>query len=301
MATQPNVPGVSHSTVNANGINIHVARAGNGPPLVLLHGWPEFWYVWHKMVPLLSDKFELIMPDLRGFGATDKPYGGWSDQNTAAVMAQDLAALADVLNLNQFGLISHDVGSSVAQAFARDHSDRLTGLFFFNCVHTGIGKRWCEPEHLGEIWYQSFQQKEWAAQLIGSSREAARLYFGNMMAHWSHDPHTFDAELDIWVDNFLTPGNLQGGFNWYASAHATRIAVMKGEAPKLAHIDTPTFVYWGRHDNVLKPEWADNLDETFSNLTVQIAEDAGHFVHYEVPDIAAQKVAMFFTNLKSSS
>ncbi len=70
MFQQPDVAGVTHSTVKANGIDIHVARAGSGKPLVLLHGWPEFWYVWHKVVPLLADQYELIMPDLRGFGAT---------------------------------------------------------------------------------------------------------------------------------------------------------------------------------------------------------------------------------------
>lgn len=297
MFTQPDVPGVRHETLKANGIEVHVARAGAGAPLVLLHGWPEFWYVWHKIVPLLSDKFELIMPDLRGFGATEKPYEGRSDRNTAGVMSDDLEALADGLGLKTFGLVSHDVGSLIAQVFAHKHAGRLDGLFFFNCVHPGIGRRWAEPEHLGEIWYQSFHQKEWAAELISSSREAARIYFSNMLAHWAHDPHTFNADLDIWLDNFLTPGNMQGGFNWYVSAHATRIAVMRGMVPKLPKIDVPTFVLWGRHDPVIKAEWTDNLDDFFSDVTVEIAEDAGHFVHYEVPDLAAGKMAAFFGRL----
>jgi pimeloyl-ACP methyl ester carboxylesterase len=298
MASQPNVSGVTHSTVKANGIDVHVARAGEGPPLVLLHGWPEFWYVWHKVVPLLAGKYELIMPDLRGFGATEKPYEGKSDKNTAGVMADDIAALGDALGLRSFGLVSHDVGSLVAQVFAHRYGDRLTGLFFFNCVHPGIGKRWLEPEHLSEIWYQSFHQKEWAAELISSSREAARIYFGNMMAHWAHDPNTFDDELEIWLDNFLAPGNMQGGFNWYVSANTARMAVMKGMVPKLPKIATPAFVFWGAHDPVIKAEWSDNIGDFFSNITVEIAEDAGHFVHYEVPDQSARKIAAFFGSLK---
>lgn len=297
MFTQPDVPGVKHSTVQANGINIHVARAGSGAPLVLLHGWPEFWYVWHKVVPLLSDRYNLIMPDLRGFGATEKPYEGKSDQNTAAVMAADIVALADALDLDKFGVVSHDVGSLVAQVMAHRHKDRLSGLFFFNCVHLGIGSRWLEPEHLGEIWYQSFHQKEWAAELVSSSRNAARVYFGNMLAHWAHDPMTFDAELDIWLDNFLEPGNMQGGFNWYVSANAARIAVMKGNAPKLPPIALPTYILWGRHDPVIKAEWSDNVHEAFSNATVEIADNAGHFVHYEQPELAASKISAFFEDL----
>ncbi|MGB7183958.1 MAG: alpha/beta hydrolase [Burkholderiaceae bacterium] len=297
MFTQPSVPGVTHSNIKANGIDMHVARAGNGLPLVLLHGWPEFWYAWHKLVPLLSDKFELIMPDLRGFGATEKPHKHPSDQDNAAVMAEDIYALAGALGLKQFGLVSHDVGSQVAQMFARRHAGRLTGLFFFNCVHAGIGKRWFEPGHLSEIWYQSFHQKPWAAELIASSREAARIYFGHQMAHWAHDPKTFDADLDIWLDNFLAPGNMQGGFNWYISANAARIAVMKGEAPLLPPITTPSYVFWGRHDPVIKAQWADNIGDSFLDVTVEIAEDAGHFVHYEMPDHAAQKIAAFFSRL----
>jgi len=297
MFTQPDVPGVTHSTVKANGIDIHVARAGAGKPLVLLHGWPEFWYVWHKVVPLLSGQYELIMPDLRGFGATEKPYKGKSDQNTAQIMSDDLAALADALGLQQFGLVSHDVGSGVAQVFARDHAERLTGLFFFNCVYPGIGSRWLVPEHLSEIWYQSFQQKDWAAELIGSSRDAARIYFKNMLAHWSHDDNAFTDDLEIWVDNFLSDGNLQGGFNWYVSVNAARLQMMRGNAPKLPPIETPTFVLWGRHDPVLKSEWADKIGEHFTQSTVEFAEDAGHFVHYESPKLAAQKMSTFFEDL----
>lgn len=294
MFTQPDVLGVTHSTVQANGINIHVARAGKGPPLVLLHGWPEFWYVWHKVVPLLADRHELIMPDLRGFGATEKPYSGKSDQNGAPIMSDDLTALADALGLKTFGLVSHDVGSLVAQVFARQHRERLTGLFFFNCVYPGIGNRWLVPEHLAEIWYQSFQQKDWAAELVGSSRAACRIYFKNMLAHWAHDDHAFDTDLEIWVDNFMAPGNLQGGFNWYVSAHEARMAMIKGTAPKLAAIETPTFILWGRHDPVIKAEWADKVDDHFTRATVEIAEDAGHFVHYEAPVLAAEKMVHFF-------
>src|SRR6056297_467236 len=213
MKIKPDVPSIKHDIVAANGIEIHVARAGTpgAPSLVLLHGWPEFWYVWHKMVPLLADSYDLIIPDLRGFGDTEKPYEGKSDQNGAPILADDLEALSDALGLNRFGLVSHDVGSFVAQAFARQAPERLSGLFFFNCVHSGVGRRWLEPEHLAEIWYQSFHQKHWAAQLIGSSREACRIYFANMLAHWAHDPAAFEDDLDHWVENFMKPGNLQGG------------------------------------------------------------------------------------------
>ena len=294
MYTQPDVPGVSHSTTQANGIDIHVARAGSGQPLFLLHGWPEFWYVWHRLVPLLQDKFELIMPDLRGFGATEKPYKGPSDQNTPQIMGDDLAALADELGIAKFGVVSHDVGAMVAQAFALQHEDRLSGLFFFNCPYPGIGRRWMAPDHVKEIWYQTFHQQAWSAQLVASSRDACRIYFTHFLRHWSHDPSAFDDDIERWVDNFMQPDNIQGGFNYYSSVAKMRLAIARGEAPPLRAIETPTFVYWGRHDPVLKSEWVDNIDKSFSNATIEIAEDAGHFVHYEKPEASAERIRAFF-------
>ena len=164
-------------------------------------------------------------------------------------------------------------------------------------AHPGIANRWLTPDHLAEIWYQSFQQKDWAAELVGSSRAACRIYLRNMLAHWSHDDDAFADDLEIWVDNFMAPGNLQGGFNWYVSAHAARLAMMKGTAPKLPPIDIPTFILWGRHDPVIKADWSDNVGETFTRATVEIAENAGHFVHYEDPALAAGKMAAFFAGL----
>ena len=95
MADQPTVEGVTHSFIRANGIEVHVARAGAGEPLILLHGWPEFWFVYHKLIPLLSPRFDVIVPDLRGFGQTEKRYDGPTDEMTPAVLADDLEGIAD--------------------------------------------------------------------------------------------------------------------------------------------------------------------------------------------------------------
>ena len=297
MADHPPVEGVTHSFVEANGIRIHVARAGAGEPLVLLHGWPEFWYVYSKLIPQLAPRFDVIVPDLRGFGQTDKPYDGPTDQMTPTVLADDLEALADALELKRFGLVSHDVGAMVAQPFAYTRADRLSGLFFFNCPYPGIGTRWMAPDHVREIWYQTFHQQPWAVDLLGTSREACRIYFKGMLGHWAHDAGAFDDDLEHWVDNFMAPGNLQGGFNYYISIAKLRLAIARGEAPKVPVIDVPTQFLWGRHDPVIKAEWVDRIPDYFSNATVEIAEDAGHFVHYEAPALAADRITTFFDRL----
>jgi pimeloyl-ACP methyl ester carboxylesterase len=284
--------------VRANGIRLHVLRDGEGPPLLLLHGWPEFARVWRRVMPLLAPDFTLFAPDMRGFGDSENPNPGPSDQVTADVLAADIAALLDVLPVaGRVGLVGHDVGSFVMQAFARRWPERLAGLFFFNCAYPGIGGRWAAPEQLKEIWYQSFQQKPWAAELVGQSRDSVRLYFTHFLRHWAGDPNAFDEVIEEWVDNFMKPGNLQGGFNWYISVNASRIAAMKGEAPKPPPIDVPTRVLWGGRDPVLKAEWRDRLPEFFTDVEVSVAERAGHFVHWEDPHLAAREIKAFFTRI----
>ena len=285
--------------VTANGIRLHYLREGRGAPLLLLHGWPEFCQVWRKCIPALAPGFDVIAPDLRGFGDSDKPAPGPSAEAGAEVHAADILALIDALGLAEVGIVSHDVGAFVAQSLARRHPERLTGLFFFNCPYPGIGNRWAAPDHLIEIWYQSFHQQPWAAALVGSSREACRTYFRHFLSHWAHDPHAFDEDLEAWVDNFMKPGNLQGGFNWYISAAQARLAVMRGEVPRQqrAPIDLPTRVLWGESDPVLKSAWTDRLGEFFSNVRVSTVPEAGHFVHYEKPDLACREIRAFFQGL----
>jgi pimeloyl-ACP methyl ester carboxylesterase len=236
---------IRHETIAANGVRLHHARLGAGRPLVLLHGWPEFWLTWEPLMRRLADRFDLIAPDLRGFGDSPKPDEAPSDGVGPEVHAADLLALLD---------------------------------------------------HLGEIWYQFFHQKPWAAALVGSSREACRIYFGNMLRHWAAgNPSAFDGEvLEAWVDNFLKPGNLQGGFDWYLSRNRARMAAIRGDLPPEPPVTVPTRVRWGALDPVLKVEWLDRLGDSFTELDAAPFQGVGHFPHREAPDRAAAEIADWF-------
>jgi pimeloyl-ACP methyl ester carboxylesterase len=289
------MPAFPSHFVDANGIRMHYWREGRGPRLLLLHGWPEFCRTWRRVMPLLTDGFELIAPDLRGFGDTDKPYAGPTDAMTADVLAEDIHAFLEALGLDgPVGFVSHDVGAFVVQAFVRRWPERALGLFFFNCPYPGIGRRWAEPEHLKEIWYQSFHQMPFAADLVGFSRETCRTYIGHFLRHWAGNPHAFDEDFEAWIDNFMKPGNLQGGFNWYRGVQRARLAAMRGESPALPPVKTPTRVLWGARDPILKVEWMDRLPEFFANLEASPAPDAGHFVQMEQPQLAAAAIRQFF-------
>ncbi len=233
------MPGFKSHYITANGIRVHYLREGRGPTLLLLHGWPEFCRVWRKCMPDLAAEFDVIAPDLRGFGDTEKPAHGPSGDAGAEVHAADILALMDGLGLERVGIVSHDVGAHAAQWIAHEQPERL---------------------------------------------------------HWAHDPHAFDEDLEAWVDNFMKPGNLQGGFNWYISAHQARLAVIRGEAPRHGRrpISVPARVLWGASDPVLKSEWTDRLDQFFSDVEITIAPEAGHFVHYEQPALACREIEAFF-------
>ena len=278
-----------HATVTAAGARFHVASTGSGPTLLLLHGWPEYWRTWEPVMERLADRFTLVAPDLRGFGESDKPDGPWGPEDHA----RDMLALLDALGLERVGLVAHDVGGSVTLQLARMAPGRLRALMLFGFSHPGIGARAGTPDRLNEIWYQSFHQMPMAPALVGATRESCRAYIGHFLRHWSHRKDAFDDVLEDWVDNFLRPGNLAGGFAFYRGAHAARLAAMTGQAPALPPIAVPACVRWPGADLIFPAAWADRLDEIFSTLDLAILDGVGHFPHREDPARAAAEIAGF--------
>ena len=274
------------SFVETPELRVHLVRAGTGTPVVFLHGWPEFARTWLHNLPVLAEHFDCIAPEFRGFGETVAKVARPQSGTPPLLLARDLAALADALGLKRFAIVSHDVGSFVAQSFALAYPERVSALFFFNCAYPGIGQRWGESGNFGELWYQQFHQKDFAAALVGSSRQAARIYFKHFLTHWCHQKQAFEPYLEEWVDNFLRPGNLQGGFDWYRGVAAFRRRMMREGALAIPQINAPATFLWGRHDPVLQFAWTDRLADYFSEFTLECAEAAGHFVHFEVPDVA---------------
>jgi pimeloyl-ACP methyl ester carboxylesterase len=286
-------PMIEHLELKANGATFHVARTGTGKPLLLLHGWPEFWLTWEPVMTRLAGRHTLIAPDLRGFGDSDKPPGPYGPDQHAA----DMLALMDALGVRRFGVAGHDVGGAAMQPLARTAPERLAGLFFFDFVYPGIGARMGAPDRLNHIWYQSFHQMEMAPALVGATRESCRTYIGHFLKDWSHRKNAFDDVLEAFTDNFLKQGNLAGGFAHYRAAHAGRVRMMQGEAPKLPPIEVPTCVRWAEHDPLFPYAWTDRMGETFSKLDLAMFAGVGHFPHREDPDRAASEIGAFFEKL----
>ena len=118
---------------------------------------------------------------------------------------------------------------------------------------------------------------EMAPALVGATRGACRAYIGYFFRHWAHRKAAHDDVLDVYVDNFLKPRNLEGGFAHYKASHAGRVAMIKGEAPELPRITTPTCVRWAEHDPIFPYAWTDRLCETFAELDLAPFPGIGDF------------------------
>lgn len=282
--------------VETNGARLHYARLGDsGPPLILIHGWPEFWLTWHRNLEALAEDFTVHAIDLRGFGESRTLDARNDPPLTPAVVSADIAGFMDELGIERAGFAAHDVGANAMQTFARTHSDRVAALFFFNCPHPGIGTRWAEPDTIPAIWYQTFHQLDVATQLVGYNRDTVRIYLAAMLNGWSHDPHCFDADLELWVETFSRPGALARSFSWYKAADAGRRRLMREGPPRdLSTVTAPTRVFWGAEDPIIKPDWADALADVYSDIRMDLAPEAGHFVHYEQAEAANREMRAFF-------
>jgi len=290
----PHHDGFHHEYATVNGLRYHYVRggaaAGSRPPLLLVHGWPGFWYEWHLNIAPLAQHFDVVVPDMRGFGYTDKPDVPPEDGYTPAAFAEDISALLDHLGWQKPNIVTHDFGAVWVQEFARTYRERVNRLVMFNPPYAGIGLRWLEPGHVREVWYQMFHQLPWAEDLVGSSREATRLYVSHFLSHWSHDKSLWtEEEIDEYLEAYSQPGAIRGGFNCYRAVFRTLGRGQQGD-PK---IYVPTLVLWGDDDAVLPLAWSDKLKDYFPDLTFRTVPEAGHFLMREKPDLVNAAITEF--------
>ena len=286
MATT-NVPG---EYAHVNGIHMHYVRKGSGTPLLLIHGWPGFWYEWHLNIDPLSQHFDVVVPDMRGFAYSEKPDAAPADAYTAAHFADDIRALIDHLGFERVNIVAHDFGASWVQRFARTYPERLEKLMLFDPPYEGIGARWFEMPQPLHSWYMLFhQQAPFTEELVGSSRKATEIYLRHFLSAWSANKDLWtDDEIAEYVEAYSQPGALRGGFSCYRAAFMPLPPPPHGNV-----IATPTTVLWGDSDSILPFAWSDRLPEFFSNLTLKKIEGAGHFMMREAPDRVNQEIIDF--------
>ncbi len=270
----------------AHGVKLHYVRQGQGSPVVLLHGWPGFWYDWRRVVPALAPVADVIAPDLRGFGRSDKPDLPPEEGYTPLALAADVFALIDHLAVERPVVVAHDIGATVAQAMALSLPERIRALVLLNPPYLGIGNRWFEPAAQRELWYQHLHAQPWSHLLVGHDRETVKIYLSHFYDRWAGKKEAVrPAELEAIVDAYARPGAVEGGFNYYRARWLTRYQDFpQEEDPREFNIRHPTLVLWGDADPLLPFEWSDRLTEYFPGSKLRRLPGVGHFVPFEAPD-----------------
>jgi pimeloyl-ACP methyl ester carboxylesterase len=272
-----------------DGFELTYDRAGSGEAVVLLHGWPGDRRDYRDVLPLLTDSADVIVPDLRGFGASDKHPAPPAEAYSADAQARSIAGLIDELGLASAVVAGYDVGSRVAQALARSSPERVRVLVVSPPL-PGAGRRVLEPEAQREFWYQSFHRLSLAEELIDGRPEAVRAYLRHFWSHWSGPSLDLpDPDLDRLAGVYGEPGAFTASIAWYRAGSGTVATSLREQAPEPSErLGVPTTVLWPELDPLFPPAWGDRLTDFFAEVTVTPLPGIGHFVPLEAPgDLAA--------------
>ncbi len=266
-------------------------RTGEGPPVVLLHGWPGGRSDYRLVAPLLADTADVVVPDLRGFGESDRHAVSPDEGYTAPAQARSVLGLLDELGLGPVVLAGYDIGSRIAQVIARSSAERVRALVVTPPL-PGAGQRLLTPDVHREFWYQSFHRLELSERLLDGDRDAVRTYLQHFWTHWSGPAYApDDADLDRLADAYGQPGAFTSSIGWYRVGPGilTRGLAEQAPAPD-ERLPVRTHVLWPAHDPLFPAAWADRLDEFFADVSLTPLPDSGHFVPLEAPDAFAAAI-----------
>ena len=295
--------------INTNGVTLRTVVAGEGPLVILLHGWPQCWYLWrHQIAPLVAAGYRVAVPDLRGFGGSSRPLE--VDAYNIRTMAADVVGLAQALGYAQFNLIGHDWGCIIAWNTARLHPDSCRSVMGLSVPFWRAGRATLDPPGMDDrFWYIRYFQTPGVieAELEHDLRDSLlRIYFGlsadapagSWIAQLEHprSAHFLDvlprpttlpawlseADLAYYVAQYTVSG-FRGPCNLYRN-----LPTMNALTPELEgrRFTQPAAFLAGREDNVLlyDPTWASWFAESFEDLRFsELIAGAGHWVQVEKP------------------
>jgi len=267
---------VTHHDADVGDVRLHYVSAGDGPLVVLLHGFPEFWYSWrHQIRALARAGYRAVAPDLRGYNLSDKPRGVHSYRIPALV--EDVAGLIRACGASRVTVVGHDWGGVVAWAFAMQHPELLDRLVVLNSPHPkSMARAIRTRKQLLKSWYVFFFQLPWVPEVALRSRG-----FAAFVRAFQRDPlvaGVFDrSDLGRYAAAWAGPGALTAMLNYYRALGRTGVGVTR--RPILA----PTLVIWSDRDRYLGRELAEPDPDLVPNARVERI-DASHWVQSEQPE-----------------
>jgi pimeloyl-ACP methyl ester carboxylesterase len=282
MSERPDVPGVAvgHRHVALpDGTRLHVAEAGAGPPLVLVHGWPQHWWAWRRLLGPLAQEHRVICPDLRGLGWSDAPPGRYEKEAWAA----DLVALLDALDLERVDLAGHDWGGLVALLAALRAPGRVRTVAAVSIVHPWTRAPAPRPRTLLPLAYQLPLALPVAGeQLLRRLPVLVR----ELIRRGSHPAHRWsDAELDAYADVLRDPARARASSAIYRTFLTREIGPAAGGRHREERLAMPALIATGAADPVVRPALIAGLDRhAGARAKEHVIERAGHFVPEERPE-----------------
>lgn len=264
----------THNFVVVNDIRLHYAEMGSGPAVVLLHGYPQNWYMWHRIMARLGAHFHVIALDMRGFNWSDKPSG--VAEYSTEVVADEVASLISTLGVEKAHVIGHDWGGIVAWQLAMRHPERVNRLAVINAPHPAVFAR---DSRKPSQWLRSTYVLFFQVPVI--SEAVARLAVRRMLSGSAAVPGAFSEEaLDIYENGISQPGAATAMLNYYRAAFRRARTLLLEKWPP---IHAQTMLIWGLKDVALTPGLSEGTEEWVPNLRVERIEDSGHWVPEEKP------------------
>jgi pimeloyl-ACP methyl ester carboxylesterase len=271
--------------MDVNGVHLHCVVEGEGPLVLLLHGFPETSRAWRKQMPALAQRFRVVAPDLRGFGASDKPKGIAAYRTS--VVADDIVALIHAFGAERAHVVGHDWGGGVAWTLATLHPEAVDRLVVLNCPHPAVMARALRSNwtQIRKSWYIFAFQLPWLPEW--SLRRGGAKALKDSLRRTAKRPDTFsDADLDAYAHAFSASGAATAAINYYRAAARSRVALGK--------IKAPTLLIWAVDDFALGIELTKGMEGLFENPPrIEYVLDTGHFVMEERPEVVNRLLLEF--------
>jgi epoxide hydrolase 4 len=283
---------VDHHHVQVNGVRLHCAVAGEGPLVVLLHGFPDFWYGWRHQLPALAAAgFRAVAPDTRGCGSSERPRR--TSDYRPRVLAADVAGLVRAFGAESAAVVGHDWGAGAAWYFAANHPQLLSRLVIMGGPHPArMGQALRTLHQLRRSWYMLF------FQLPGLAEAALRRGdFAELRRRLREDlarPGTLSEEdIERYLEAYRRPGGLSAALSYYrASFRHPR------EALRATRVSCPVLLVWGEEDSYVGPELARPDPRLVTDARVHVIPRARHFVQADAPERVNELLVEFLVPLR---
>ena len=278
-----------HLTFHNGAIQLHAVASGpaDGPVVILLHGFPEFWYSWHQQIePLASSGFRVIVPDQRGYNLSSKPRG--AANYALSHLTSDVLAIADHLGAEKFFLAGHDWGAAVAWSVALLHPQRIAKLAILNVPHPSVMRRYLASSRrqIRRSWYMFFFQLPFLPE------DAFTIFnyrLGVRSLVRSSRPNTFSSEdLAQYRSAWSQPHALTSMINWYRAAFRYRTKFPDST------VHVPTRILWGERDAFLLADMAQDSLRYCDSAELYTFANASHWLQHEEPARVSQLLIDFF-------